>query len=1193
MKKTTLEQLNTIADHLWSEQASLFVGAGFSKNAQFQPDANVPPNWDELGDMFISKARKHKPRKADRAYANVLRLAEEVENMFGREALISLIREAINDERLSPSDSHKQLLSLPWQDVYTTNYDTLLERSADFLKTHGNRSYYTIRNSQDMGTGSSPLLVKLHGDIHDPDPYSIIITEEDYRTYAAKHQAMISSIQHTIMRNTLVLIGFSGNDPNFIQWLGWVKDALNDKQRKVYLLSLDKVSEASRRTFETKKVVVVDLRGFAGKGSSYHEDVAAAIKYLVDYPERRKRERADYRATATGWGRTSYSGFSGESVLNLWKSERDSYPGWLVMPRDRREYWASLDGFTLSSKDLEPLGDGADLLYLDLFNWRIEKCVFPIENAWEDIYISVLDKYKPFSRRTRPELRLAWINLKLGLLRLYRQEGWGEKWVRLRDELLPLKGRITDEQRCRLEYEQALEAIYRNDFAALEDVLKGWAESQADYYWDIRRGALWAEYISLAKGREITKKALGRIRERLDATFEEKERFYWASRMVHAHTVWECMSHANFSDAEKETASARATWLDLRSYEDVWYEREFFDSHLRPVEDALSVKTKTASFRLGYATTSTNLGGNSKDYRVAYGYFLYYEEMGFPIHLPYLNSVDKKTLGKALSVMAFCSPSIAECWLLRSGDPKVVPSVYHRRFLDRTGHQTVDALYRRYLGCLHRLLEAEEDEEHAPVWTLAFRSVLPEILSRLCMKASYEARVETLDAIEAIIRSKNTVRYENLDNLVQSLVSSFSQEETTALIPRFVGMSIAPDRFDDCRLEALSYVRKPQTLPVSVATVVDRLLQSFGTHKNEEKVILYRLVFLYQCGALSKGQQKRLADVLWAERDATGFPGRTVFSRFAFLSIPRPKGVDPQRLLRAYFRTQAIPVMGKRGPISFYGGRIPIFNDIEGTTNPGISFDWDELTLNRICERLITLWDTDKDHLLEEEREWGFSVKEELRDRLDDVEIIVSTVMAPHLPMLSDGNKAGLARMVDEFETFGVPSLRMRIALGLLSGKSAWDPEIHKRMNASDKHYLADCISSVWLLYQRGMDVTDYVELISEYFRSNAEQGRGQIIWGICLFIEQAFCLEHASIRQNLMLGLERLYDDTLIEKTDDELAANNKMNLRKSVAPVVRELIRFCSGEVPASLLAWKAYYESSDTCWDIRHAFGGSPDE
>ena len=75
--------------------------------------------------------------------------------------------------------------------------------------------------------------MKLHGDIKVPD--SIVITEEDYRKYPSSNQAKINHIQHTIMMETLVLIGFSGNDPNFIQWIGWVKDALSNNQRKVYL----------------------------------------------------------------------------------------------------------------------------------------------------------------------------------------------------------------------------------------------------------------------------------------------------------------------------------------------------------------------------------------------------------------------------------------------------------------------------------------------------------------------------------------------------------------------------------------------------------------------------------------------------------------------------------------------------------------------------------------------------------------------------------------------------------------------------------------------------------------------------------------------------------------------------------------------------------------------------------------------
>lgn len=73
MSKTTIEYLDLISDRLWNGQASLFVGAGFSKNAQLKDGGKLPPDWNELGDLFFEKARHHKPNPKDRAYANVLR----------------------------------------------------------------------------------------------------------------------------------------------------------------------------------------------------------------------------------------------------------------------------------------------------------------------------------------------------------------------------------------------------------------------------------------------------------------------------------------------------------------------------------------------------------------------------------------------------------------------------------------------------------------------------------------------------------------------------------------------------------------------------------------------------------------------------------------------------------------------------------------------------------------------------------------------------------------------------------------------------------------------------------------------------------------------------------------------------------------------------------------------------------------
>ena len=42
-----------------------------------------------------------------------------------------ILKQAVPDEDFVPSRLYKKLMELPWCDVFTTNYDTLLERTAD------------------------------------------------------------------------------------------------------------------------------------------------------------------------------------------------------------------------------------------------------------------------------------------------------------------------------------------------------------------------------------------------------------------------------------------------------------------------------------------------------------------------------------------------------------------------------------------------------------------------------------------------------------------------------------------------------------------------------------------------------------------------------------------------------------------------------------------------------------------------------------------------------------------------------------------------------------------------------------------------------------------------------------------------------------------------------------------------------
>jgi hypothetical protein len=134
--------LNEIANRLWSEHATIMVGAGFSKNAKpNNASCSKFPDWAELGDLFFEKVHGKLPASNGR-YMNVLKLADEVHAALGRPVLDQLLRNAIPDLDYEPATIHTKLLNLPWADVFTTNYDTLLERALPSGASKGSNAKY-------------------------------------------------------------------------------------------------------------------------------------------------------------------------------------------------------------------------------------------------------------------------------------------------------------------------------------------------------------------------------------------------------------------------------------------------------------------------------------------------------------------------------------------------------------------------------------------------------------------------------------------------------------------------------------------------------------------------------------------------------------------------------------------------------------------------------------------------------------------------------------------------------------------------------------------------------------------------------------------------------------------------------------------------------------------------------------------
>jgi hypothetical protein len=200
----------------------------------------------------------------------------------------------------------------------------------------------------DLPHARAPRIVKLHGSLGDAGP--LIFAEEDYRTYPEKHAAFLNLARQVFVENELCLVGFSGDDPNFLQWAGWVRDHLGGKARRIYLVGCLKLSASKRKYLEAHNVSPIDLSPLVDANAlDKHERVTkifleALVAARPNAAHEWKLHRSeDYPLSKGGtdaYSRTvKDSDFCAECLketTEFWRQDRSRYPGWLVCPQELR-----------------------------------------------------------------------------------------------------------------------------------------------------------------------------------------------------------------------------------------------------------------------------------------------------------------------------------------------------------------------------------------------------------------------------------------------------------------------------------------------------------------------------------------------------------------------------------------------------------------------------------------------------------------------------------------------------------------------------------------------------------------------------------------------------------------------------------------------------------------------------------------
>ena len=285
------------------------VGGGLSRCAvKARPDAGDAPLWYDLATEITKKLYPRNDSEGqpgepgeNSTTGDLLSLAQEYKTAFGRTDLHRFLQQQIRDGDFTPGGVHEQLMRLPWRDVFTTNWDTLLERTGPQVVERG---YNTVVDKDQIPLASRPRIVKLHGSL--PAQFPLIFTEEDYRTYPTEFAPFVNTVQQAMMETVFCLIGFSGNDPNFLHWSGWVRDNLGASAPKIYLAGWLDLSPHRRRMLEDRGVVPIDLAHHP-EAHTWPEHLRHryATEWVLHTLERgRPYDVTDWPSPRTGWNST-------------------------------------------------------------------------------------------------------------------------------------------------------------------------------------------------------------------------------------------------------------------------------------------------------------------------------------------------------------------------------------------------------------------------------------------------------------------------------------------------------------------------------------------------------------------------------------------------------------------------------------------------------------------------------------------------------------------------------------------------------------------------------------------------------------------------------------------------------------------------------------------------------------------------
>jgi len=207
-----LDAIETICNHLSARTATLFLGQKINCNSFNNEEARFPSDEEICRLICQELLGSSEPTiSLDEAVSMArYKIGKSDFNNFLYDKLWNFI----------PSLEHFALVELPWDVIYTTNYDLLLETAAktETIKPAGTIKTVCSREVELVNFSEEDIpYYKLYGSIDyaNTEEGKLILSQEDRRYYETNRRSLFRRLETRYLNRSFIFLGYSIDDASF------------------------------------------------------------------------------------------------------------------------------------------------------------------------------------------------------------------------------------------------------------------------------------------------------------------------------------------------------------------------------------------------------------------------------------------------------------------------------------------------------------------------------------------------------------------------------------------------------------------------------------------------------------------------------------------------------------------------------------------------------------------------------------------------------------------------------------------------------------------------------------------------------------------------------------------------------------------------------------------------------------------